>query len=523
VTRPFLHQFRLMTLAVVGVAAAAVVLVSPARAATFAVTNTNDSGPGSLRQAVADANAAPGADTITFSIGGTITLASGPLVGSGDLTIDGPGAASLTVSGSHLSGILWVGSGGRLAVRDVTLADGSASSGGAILNVGGRVDIANVVFSGNTASSYGGAIENASGAVTVFDSTFSGNSAFAGGAIENANGATLTVERSTFSGNSALPGGAISNLRGTVEITNSTFTGNSGFVGGALYNLSFATIQVTNSTFSGNSASASQGDAIENLGLDVTVANSIFAGNPCQGPIVDGGGNLDWPESTCPGINGDPRLGALSDNGGPTETMALGPGSAAIDAALAALCPATDQRGVARPQGAGCDIGAYESDVDTTPPVLTVPGDLVVDATGPEGAAVAFEASATDDVDGTVPVTCAPPSGSTFPIGDTTVTCVASDPAGNEGSASFTVHVRDAGEQLERLIVLATGLGPGTSLFDKLQAAEIALDGGDVEGACERLSAFVREVEALSGKKLTPLQATQLIAAANRIRAVLDC
>ena len=134
-------------------------------------------------------------------------------------------------------------------------------------------------------------------------------------------------------------------------------------MGGAIYNLNVGTIRVTNSTFSGNTASA-EGAALNSAsGLAITVENSVFAGNGCVGPTIDGGGNLDWPDSGCPGTNGDPRLGVLADNGGPTPTMALGPGSAAIDSALAANCPATDQRGVARPFGAGCDIGSYESDV----------------------------------------------------------------------------------------------------------------------------------------------------------------
>ena len=94
------------------------------------------------------------------------------------------------------------------------------------------------------------------------------------------------------------------------------------------------------------------------------VANSPTGGN-CSGTITDGGGNLSYPDTTCPGINADPMLGPLQNNGGPTETMALGPGSAAIDAANDAICAAApvnnlDQRGIARPQGPHCDIGAVE-------------------------------------------------------------------------------------------------------------------------------------------------------------------
>ena len=91
----------------------------------------------------------------------------------------------------------------------------------------------------------------------------------------------------------------------------------------------------------------------------------VFAGNGCVGPTIDGRGNLDWPDSGCPGTNGDPRLGVLADNGGPTPTMAFGLGFASIPTALSDRCalPFTDQRGVARPFGAGCDIGSYASDV----------------------------------------------------------------------------------------------------------------------------------------------------------------
>ena len=201
-----LYKLRLFMLTVASTAVVAGITVSSAQAATFTVTNTNDSGPGSLRQAVADSNLAPGPDTIAFSVTGTIRLTSGMLVVNGDLTIDGPGAGVLTVSGNRASRIIAVtfSSPPRLEIHDITLADGF---GGAIVNAGGTVDVGNTRFSGNgSASAFGGAIQNLFGTVTITDSTFAGNSAFAGGAIENSNGGTLTVARSTFSGNSALPG-----------------------------------------------------------------------------------------------------------------------------------------------------------------------------------------------------------------------------------------------------------------------------------------------------------------------------
>jgi hypothetical protein len=87
------------------------------------------------------------------------------------------------------------------------------------------------------------------------------------------------------------------------------------------------------------------------------------SGGNCAIPQFDGGGNIDFPDSPCPGSNGNPQLGPLADNGGPTQTHALGPGSAARDAipANGANCAADDQRGLTRPAGAACDVGAYEA------------------------------------------------------------------------------------------------------------------------------------------------------------------
>ena len=411
----------------------------------------------------------------------------------------------MTLSGNGTSGILQTQPTTNLSVSGVTLADGFTTGGG-------------------------GAIANNGGTIAVEDVVFLRNSAFAGGAIENANGGTLTIRRSTFNGNTAKPGGAISNYGSTVTartstlmVTNSTFVGNSAVVGGAIYNLAYANIRVTNSTFSANTASGG-GPALHNDGLTVFVENSLFADNGCAALITDGGGNLDWPDSGCPGKNGDPRLRALADNGGPTPTMALGAGSAAIDAALSAICPASDQRGIVRPFGSGCDIGAYESDVlDVSPPVLTVPAGIVTSATGPNGAAVSYTASAVDDVDGPVAVTCAPPSGATFAIGTTPVTCTASDNAGNLASASFSVHVKGAAEQLADLLTAVTGIGPGTSLADKVKAAQTALAKNDVPETCSILNAFSNQVNARSGKTIPAGTAATLLADATRIRAVLGC
>ncbi len=167
---------------------------------------------------------------------------------------------------------------------------------------------------------------------------------------------------------------------------------------------------------------------------------------------------------------------------------------------------------------------------DTTPPVLTVPATITTNATSPAGVVVSYSASATDNLDSTPVVTCTPPSGSTFPIGTTTVTCTATDAAGNLATAQFQVIVQGAAEQIADLVALVQSFnlkqGIENSLDAKLQNAQDALtaaQGGDLPSACNLLNAFSNEAQAQSGKAISPDQASQLNAAANQITAVLGC
>jgi predicted outer membrane repeat protein len=188
----------------------------------------------------------------------------------------------------------------------------------------------------------------------------------------------ITVNNSTFSGNSAgNKGGGIHNNgiwnygSATVIVGNSTFSGNSaGNKGGGIHtNGLYSAVALSNSTFSANRASDEGGSIYNDLSTvtlkNAIIANGLAGGNCAGSTVTDGGGNLSYPDTTCPGVNADPVLGPLQDNGGPTWTMALGEGSAAIDAADDAICAAPpvnnlDQRGVIRPQGLHCDIGAVE-------------------------------------------------------------------------------------------------------------------------------------------------------------------
>jgi probable HAF family extracellular repeat protein len=158
---------------------------------------------------------------------------------------------------------------------------------------------------------------------------------------------------------------------------------------------------------------------------------------------------------------------------------------------------------------------------DLVAPTVVVPSDVAVDAESPGGAPVEFTVSAVDDVDPAPHVSCVPDSGATFPVGDTTVNCTASDSAGNVGSASFSVHVRGAAEQLGNLAASVKGVGPGTSLEDKIAQARAAVGIGDRATASSILKAFNRQVIAQTGKSIAPDTAAALTAAAVRIGAVL--
>ncbi|MBE0688139.1 MAG: right-handed parallel beta-helix repeat-containing protein, partial [Anaerolineaceae bacterium] len=334
-------------------------------------------------------------DTIIFDSGlsGEVILSGLPLEINKNLVIDGSSlAVPITIDGggsgivfsvdytesgvvatldsliiqngdSLSGGGIYIESNSNLTVANCTLSGNHSTDGGGILKSGGTLTVVNSNFSGNSAENWGGGIWNSSGTLTVTNSTFSGNSASVGGGIMNFRG-TLTVTDSTFSGNSAddFGGGGIFNADGTLTVTNSTFSGNSGGGGGGIYN--YGTLTVTNSTFSGNSAV--YGGGIYNLNGTLNYVNTIIAnsmtGYDCYNDGDIGINSKNWVEddSCSPEFIGDPLLGPLADNGGPTQTHALLSGSGAIDQGDNAACPTTDQRGVTRPVGAGCDIGSYE-------------------------------------------------------------------------------------------------------------------------------------------------------------------
>jgi predicted outer membrane repeat protein len=382
-------------------------------AATLTVTSPLDDGSdGTLRHEIADAGSG---DTITFAGDYTITVggAGGTLMIDKNLTIDGAGHA-VTVSGGGVTEVFWVNVGTTTFLNHLTITGGSSPNGGGIQNRGtmtisnstisgnqasagagggggiantGTLTVENSTFSGNSAFTSGGGIDNV-GTLTVQNCTFSGNQAGFGGGIYTVAGTltvqnctfsgnsapsgfgggiyqspgTLTVQNCTFSGNSANAGGGIYNDEGMLTVHNSTFSGNSANSGGGIYN-GAGILTVQNSTLSGNSSGPGVGGGIYDDAGPVHLLNTIIANSPTGGDYAGAGlivnyNNLIEDGSGSPFLSGDPNLGPLQDNGGPTQTMALLPGSPAIGQGNSANSLATDQRGYLR--DATPDIGAFE-------------------------------------------------------------------------------------------------------------------------------------------------------------------
>jgi HYR domain len=164
--------------------------------------------------------------------------------------------------------------------------------------------------------------------------------------------------------------------------------------------------------------------------------------------------------------------------------------------------------------------------LDATPPQLTCPAPIVVDATGPSGAVVSYAPSVSDNCS-VASLACTPPSGTTFTVGDSTAGCTASDVANNTTSCSLTIHVKGPAEQIGDLITMVNGLatksGIRKSLLAKLTAALARQQGENPAAACGPLHAFIKEVNAQRGKSISASDADALVTAARQIMVVNGC
>jgi hypothetical protein len=293
---------------------------------TFTVLNLLDSGAGSLRAAVAAANASPGADTIDFATTGTIGLTSGQLDITDGVTINGPGAAALTVSGNHTSRVFGIAGNPTVTIANLTVANGwtgyfwngdwwnggTPPSGGGIYVAGGNLTLDHVAVSGNLAFAGGGGLFVAGGNLTLDHSTLSSNEAvsngFAVGGGLCVKGGVVDVKQSTISGNFAMgydgnpadgyngvlagdgvaaEGGGLYVYGGTVFIDNSTFSGNwaqagnggagdpyyyypggsGGSAAGGGIRIAAGMVYLNQSTISGNSVTGGYGESGSGVGV----------------------------------------------------------------------------------------------------------------------------------------------------------------------------------------------------------------------------------------------------------------
>jgi IPT/TIG domain len=349
--------------------AASLVAAGGAEADPFSVTSTANTGPGTLRQAVTDANAHAGADTITFatSVTGAIDLSTAVHV-TDPLTITGPGARALELVRTSNNNLI-TATGADLTVSGLTLLGGQSTLGGAIAADSGSLTLSGDAILESSAG-YGGGVYVHNGHLTVTSSTLSGDSATSGGGAIEVYGSSpatgLSISDSTLAGNSGSVGGAIfvvSNGSGPpqVDITGSTIAGNVSDAGGGAAFLQRADAQIQDSIIADN-PSISAADFVE--------------GTPGPYPITASFSLLDArsaakitesvPGSDIVGLN--PRLDPLANNGGPTDTLLPELGSPEIDHGKAP--GPTDQRGLPRPfgflsvpdaaGGDGSDIGAVE-------------------------------------------------------------------------------------------------------------------------------------------------------------------
>ncbi|MBX7104465.1 MAG: hypothetical protein K1X57_10315 [Gemmataceae bacterium] len=388
------------------------------RATDLLVRNTNDAGPDSLRQAILDANALPGAQTIgfdtnVFATAKTILLTTGEMAVNELVTIDGPGSDLVTIDANLQSRIFNIGGPGLIdvTIEGVTLTRGKATgNGGAVLSVGENLTLQGCVLTQNSASNLGGAIAvEAGGLLTVIDSRVANNVATIGGGFVGIGGAvvirstvagntanliggfgvleSLLVESCTVSGNKAISGnGGGIQLENTFAspaiIRNSTIAGNSAAtLGGGICLVTFftGTLSIQNCTIVNNTATTEGGGILRSgtFGTSaISLASTVISNNSSPvGPdissqvptsladcLLGSASGIDTPVfsgASLALLGLDPQLGPLRDNGGPTSTMMPAVTSPLIGSGSNPDGLTTDQRGFDRVVGS-IEIGATE-------------------------------------------------------------------------------------------------------------------------------------------------------------------
>ena len=291
----------------------------------------------------------------------------------------------------------------------------------------------------------------------------------------------------TFSGNIANNfGGGMYNGGSSPSLTNVTFSSNTARHGGGMYNIG-GSPSLTNVTISGNTANS--GGGIYNSAGNPILTNSILYGNT-NGEFDGAPGDITYSivQGGYPGdgnVDADPLLGPLQDNGGLTQTMAVGAGSPAIDALEAASCPATDQRGVSCPQGSQCDMGAYEYP-DLTAPTITNVSSAIVDGTYGSGSVIDITVTFSENINTTGTPQLTLETGLTDQIAS-----YSSGSGSNTLTFHYLVQVGDSSSDLDYASSDALSLSEGTIKDVANNAAVLTLPGPGAEGSLGANKAIV--------------------------------
>lgn len=357
----------------------------PPQEQTFTVTNLEDNGPGSLRQAITDANSNAGIDTIDLQgLNGTIALTSGALQISESVNVNGPGANQLTLNGGGTTQgfvISPLNNNSPLVanISNLTVANGfSSDCGGNIYGANVELSLSQVAITGGT-SMNGGGVCLRGGKLNVSQSTVDNNKAYSGngGGIRIEAAEAVNIINSTISENEALSGGGISLTGTTANIVNSTISHNTATNGGGIHNETIANLR--NTIVAANQA----GMYPDVSGVFNSLGHNLIGVSESHQGFTDG---VNGDKAGTTAIPVDPKLGDLANNGGPTKTRTLLAESPAAEAGNNCVTTelnnggcleealSNDQRGAgfSRWVGSAVDIGAFEAaDAD---------GDGIVDA-----------------------------------------------------------------------------------------------------------------------------------------------
>jgi predicted outer membrane repeat protein len=417
----------------------------------------------------------PSVNNTTFSNnnagdgGGMVTVNSSPTLSSVTFSSN---------SATYYGGGLYAINNSNPVMNNVTFTSNSAGNGGGMFVGSSSPTLSNVTFTNNSALSGGGMYNVSSGNPILTNATFAGNSAVGnGGGVRNS-GSSPTINNAYFNNNTASFGGGMDNDTSSPTLSNVTFNSNSAAnAGGGMNNWENSSPVLINVTFSGNSAVAGGGGGISNNSANPDIKNSILWGNTAtidpqinnissSTPVITYS-DIQGGYAGEGNINADPLLGILGTYGGSTQVFPLLPGSAAIDSGSNVTCASTDQRGISRPQGSHCDMGAFESRGFTLSISAGDNQSTEINSAFAQPLTVSISSSYAEPVDGGSIRFSVPPSGASAVLSASPATVAAGAASltamSNGSPGTYQVTAYAAGAALPAIFHFTNTLPPGSA------------------------------------------------------------